>query len=186
MTTCGRGHLVGCIDPTRFLARGAVSCRPPFTRMGTAGRNLLHGPGAETVNWSLFKNFPIQGTAEVPVSLRDVRAVQPFELRQPVGDDQHFVVRQYHEFEFGRARHTEHPVGSETAVLIPIGDVAGGGAARYDQLLSQGPQVCRITLLNSSPCCCLLAMQGLPSVVRWRATTDDRFIGLHPRCASAR
>ncbi|HEV1285986.1 MAG TPA: hypothetical protein VNU44_11755, partial [Bryobacteraceae bacterium] len=27
---------------------------------GNAGRNLLHGPGAETVNFSIFKNFPLK------------------------------------------------------------------------------------------------------------------------------
>ena len=27
---------------------------------GNAGRNLLHGPGSETVNFSVFKNFPIK------------------------------------------------------------------------------------------------------------------------------
>jgi len=27
---------------------------------GNAGRNLLHGPGAETVNFSLFRSFPIR------------------------------------------------------------------------------------------------------------------------------
>ncbi len=27
---------------------------------GTAGRNLLHGPGSEVLDVSLFKNFPIR------------------------------------------------------------------------------------------------------------------------------
>jgi hypothetical protein len=27
---------------------------------GNAGRNLLHGPGSQTVNFSVFKNFPIR------------------------------------------------------------------------------------------------------------------------------
>jgi hypothetical protein len=53
---CGRGHLVGCIDATAFTI---ADIAPPNYAYGSAGRNLLHGPGAETFNLSLFKNFPI-------------------------------------------------------------------------------------------------------------------------------
>jgi hypothetical protein len=58
-SNCGRGHLVGCIDSTAFT----VSDLYPITTnyaYGNAGRNLLHGPGAEVVNFSLFKTFPIR------------------------------------------------------------------------------------------------------------------------------
>ena len=57
---CGRGHLVGCIDATALYACGSVSRHPTNFAYGNAGRNSLHGPGAETVNFSLFKNFPIK------------------------------------------------------------------------------------------------------------------------------
>jgi hypothetical protein len=56
---CGRGHLVACIDPTAF----SIAALYPATTVyayGNAGRNLFHGPGAETVDWSLLKNFPIR------------------------------------------------------------------------------------------------------------------------------
>jgi len=57
---CGRGHLVGCIDATAFTLSTLNPANPTNYAYGNAGRNLLHGPGAETVNFSLFKNFPIK------------------------------------------------------------------------------------------------------------------------------
>ena len=56
---CGRGHLVGCIDPTAFTLQTLYPIAPTSYAYGNAGRNLLYGPGAATVNFSLFKNFPI-------------------------------------------------------------------------------------------------------------------------------
>jgi hypothetical protein len=56
---CGRGHMVGCIDPTAF----SISALYPATSVyayGNLGRNIFHGPGAQTVDWSLAKNFPIK------------------------------------------------------------------------------------------------------------------------------
>jgi hypothetical protein len=57
---CGRGHLIGCIDSTAFTVADLSPITPTNFAYGNAGRNLLHGPGAETVNFSLFKNFPIK------------------------------------------------------------------------------------------------------------------------------
>ncbi len=57
---CGRGHLVGCIDASAFTVADLYPINPNNYAYGNAGRNLLHGPGAETVNFSLFKNFPIK------------------------------------------------------------------------------------------------------------------------------
>lgn len=56
---CGRGHLVGCIDASAYTVQDLY---PVTTRYayGNEGRNLLYGPGSETVNFSLFKNFPIK------------------------------------------------------------------------------------------------------------------------------
>ena len=56
---CGRGHLIGCIDPTAFTVNDLYPITPTNYAYGDAGRNLLHGPGAETVNFSLFRSFPI-------------------------------------------------------------------------------------------------------------------------------
>ncbi len=56
---CGRGGLVGCINAAAFTVNDLYPITPTHYAYGTAGRNLLHGPGAETVNFSLFKNFPI-------------------------------------------------------------------------------------------------------------------------------
>jgi len=57
---CGRGHLVGCIDASAFTVQDLYPIAPNNFAYGNAGRNLLHGPGAQTVNFSLFKNFPIK------------------------------------------------------------------------------------------------------------------------------
>ena len=57
---CGRGHLVGCIDASAFTVQDLYPVVPTNYAYGNAGRNLLHGPGSETVNFSLFKNFPIR------------------------------------------------------------------------------------------------------------------------------
>lgn len=56
---CGRGHLVGCIDPSAY----SISALYPATTnyaYGNLGRNIFHGPGAETVDFSLMKYFPIR------------------------------------------------------------------------------------------------------------------------------
>jgi hypothetical protein len=58
-SNCGRGHLIGCIDPTAFTIADLNPATSVFA-YGNAGRNLLHGPGSETVNLSVFKNFPIK------------------------------------------------------------------------------------------------------------------------------
>lgn len=58
--TCGRGHLVGCIDATAFTVADLYPIAPANYAYGNAGRNLLHGPGAETFNISVLKNFPIK------------------------------------------------------------------------------------------------------------------------------
>jgi hypothetical protein len=57
---CGRGHLIGCIDPTAFTVADLYPISPNNYAYGNAGRNLLFGPGSETVNFSVFKNFPIK------------------------------------------------------------------------------------------------------------------------------
>jgi len=57
---CGRGHLVGCINAAAFTVNDLYPITPTNYAYGNAGRNLLHGPGAQTVNFSLFKNFPIR------------------------------------------------------------------------------------------------------------------------------
>lgn len=57
---CGRGDLVGCIDATAFTVNDLYPITPTNYAYGNAGRNLLHGPGAETVNFSVFKNFPLK------------------------------------------------------------------------------------------------------------------------------
>jgi hypothetical protein len=57
---CGRGHLAGCIDPTAFTVADLYPITPGAYAYGNAGRNLLSGPGAQDVNFSLAKNFPIR------------------------------------------------------------------------------------------------------------------------------
>lgn len=57
---CGRGHLVGCIDSSAYTVQDLYPVNPANYAYGNEGRNLLFGPGSETVNFSLFKNFPIK------------------------------------------------------------------------------------------------------------------------------
>jgi hypothetical protein len=58
--TCGRGSLVGCIDASAYTVQDLYPASPTNFAYGNEGRNLLHGPGAATVNFSMFKNFPIK------------------------------------------------------------------------------------------------------------------------------
>jgi hypothetical protein len=54
---CGRGHLVGCIDASAFTVADLYPANPNNYAYGNAGRNLLRGPGAQEVNFSMAKNF---------------------------------------------------------------------------------------------------------------------------------
>jgi len=56
---CGRGHLVGCIDATAFTIADLYPAVQNFA-YGSAGRNILRGPGAEEVTFSVAKTFPIK------------------------------------------------------------------------------------------------------------------------------
>ena len=57
---CGRGHLVGCIDASAFTVADLYPITPANIAYGNAGRNILRGPGAQDVDFSLFKNFPLK------------------------------------------------------------------------------------------------------------------------------
>jgi hypothetical protein len=57
---CGRGHLIGCIDSSAYTVQDLYPITPTNYAYGNEGRNILHGPGSETVNFSLFKTFPIR------------------------------------------------------------------------------------------------------------------------------
>jgi hypothetical protein len=61
---CGRGNLVGCIDASAFTVGDLYPINPTNYAYGNAGRNLLVGPGTQSVNFSLFKNFPITERAK--------------------------------------------------------------------------------------------------------------------------
>jgi hypothetical protein len=52
---CGDSHLTGCISSAAYAL-------PPagMYTYGNEGRNLLHGPGLVSADYSLFKNFPIK------------------------------------------------------------------------------------------------------------------------------
>jgi Carboxypeptidase regulatory-like domain len=57
---CGINHLVGCINPAAFTIANLYPATPGAYAYGSAGRNLIYGPGITTFNVSLFKNFPIK------------------------------------------------------------------------------------------------------------------------------
>jgi Carboxypeptidase regulatory-like domain/TonB dependent receptor len=50
---CGGGHLTNCISAASFT-------QPAQYTYGTAGRNILRGPGLIGTDFSVFKNFPIR------------------------------------------------------------------------------------------------------------------------------
>jgi hypothetical protein len=57
--TCSRTSLVACIDATAYTIANLYPATAGAYAYGDEGRNLLHGPGAATVNFSVFKNFPL-------------------------------------------------------------------------------------------------------------------------------
>jgi hypothetical protein len=59
---CGRGNLVKCIDPTAFSIANLYPATSLFA-YGSLGRNIFHGPGAQTLDLSLAKNFLIHERA---------------------------------------------------------------------------------------------------------------------------
>jgi len=50
---CGSGHITHCIDSAAFAL-------PASGTFGSAGRNILYGPGLVDADFSIFKNFPIK------------------------------------------------------------------------------------------------------------------------------
>jgi len=67
---CGRGDLVGCINAAAYTVNDLYPINPTHFAYGNEGRNLLHGPGAENVNFSLFKNFPLAREQRVKLQFR--------------------------------------------------------------------------------------------------------------------
>jgi hypothetical protein len=57
---CGRGHLIGCIDASAFTVADLYPITPTNFAYGNAGRNILRGPGAQDVDFSVFKDFPFK------------------------------------------------------------------------------------------------------------------------------
>ena len=111
--TCGRGHLVGCIDATAYTIADLYPATPTNYAYGNEGRNLLHGPGAETVNFSLFKNFPIQERLKFQFRFETFALFNHTNFGNPAVDVRHVVVRQHHR----RRREPHHPVGLQADLL---------------------------------------------------------------------
>lgn len=57
---CGINHLIGCINPAAFTIANLYPATAGAYAYGSAGRNLIYGPGLATVNAALFKNIPIR------------------------------------------------------------------------------------------------------------------------------
>ena len=53
------GLLEPTFDPTAFTIADLYPANPNNYAYGNAGRNILRGPGAAEVNFSMAKNFPI-------------------------------------------------------------------------------------------------------------------------------
>ncbi len=56
---CGLAHLTGCINSAAYSLAGLYPANPTGYGYGNESRNMLHGPGTEQVNFSLFKSFAI-------------------------------------------------------------------------------------------------------------------------------
>jgi hypothetical protein len=56
---CGRDHMIACIDASAFTVNDLYPINPTNFAYGNAGRNLLRYDGVESVDFSVFKNFPI-------------------------------------------------------------------------------------------------------------------------------
>ena len=103
---CGRGHLIGCIDASAFTIADLYPLNPTNYAYGNAGRNLLFGPGSQSVNFSAFKNFPIRERLR-------------FQFR----------------FEtFGLFNHTNFGNPSSTVNTSSFGNITGAGGSRTIQL----------------------------------------------------
>ncbi len=57
---CGLGHLTGCINSAAYTLAPLYPANPTGYGYGDEARNVLHGPGSQTVNFSLSKVFPIK------------------------------------------------------------------------------------------------------------------------------
>jgi len=55
---CGNGHLVNCINIADYQL-------PALYTWGTAGRNMIYGPGLRNLDFSMFKSFSIRERAHV-------------------------------------------------------------------------------------------------------------------------
>jgi hypothetical protein len=103
---CGRGHLIGCIDASAFTVADLYPIAPTNYAYGNAGRNILFGPGSQSVNFSVFKNFPIKERLK-------------FQFR----------------FEtFGLFNHTNFGNPSATINTSSFGNITSAGGARTIQL----------------------------------------------------
>ena len=57
---CGLAHLTGCINSAAYTLAPLYPANPTGYGYGDEARNVLHGPGSQTVNFSLSKIFPIK------------------------------------------------------------------------------------------------------------------------------
>ena len=81
---CGRGHLVGCIDPTAYSIAALYPATSNYA-YGNLGRNIFHGPGAETVDFSLMKYFPIKERVKFQLRLEGFSILNHANFANPSG-----------------------------------------------------------------------------------------------------
>ena len=131
---CGRGHLVGCIDPTAFTIADLYPANPNNYAYGNAGRNILLRTRIARGQLLAGKELPDSRAGPLPVPVRDVQSVQPCELRKSVLDDQYIVIRKHHG---SRAGHEQSPDSARRQILLLT---AAGCATRSRRL----PVPCRV------------------------------------------
>ena len=118
---CGRGHLVGCIDPTAFTIASLYPANPNNYAYGNAGRNIPLRARITRGQLLAGKELPDLRAGPIPIPVRDIQSVQPCELRKSLRDDQYIVIRKYHG---SRAGHQQPPDSARRQNLLLIAATA--------------------------------------------------------------
>ena len=118
---------MGCIDSSRTTLANLYPASPTGFPYGNEGRNLLHGPGTETVNFSLFKNFPIAERMRFQFRFETFGLFNHTNFNNPsstFGTSSFGNITEFH-------RRARHPARGQADFLAQWPQTAFGGAANF-------------------------------------------------------